>query len=65
MRKYFIEISMTSKVIEGNQSLSNFSVNPTLPNTLFHETILIKIYVNAYTMNTQIFQINKYNLKGR
>ena len=29
--KYFIDISMTSKVIEGHQSSSNFSVNPTLP----------------------------------
>ena len=28
--KYFIFISMTSKVIEGHKSLSNFSVNPTL-----------------------------------
>ena len=31
MRKYFTLISMTSKVIEGHKSSSNFSVNPTLP----------------------------------
>ena len=30
IRKYFIWISMTLKVIEGNKSSSNFSVNPTL-----------------------------------
>ena len=31
IRKYFILISMTSKVIEGHKSSSNFSVIPTLP----------------------------------
>ena len=31
IHKYFIYISMTSKVIEGHKSLSNFSINPTIP----------------------------------
>ena len=31
IRKYFIYICKTSKVIEGYKSLSSFSVNPTLP----------------------------------
>ena len=29
--KYFIQICMPSKVIEGHKSSSNFSINPTLP----------------------------------
>ena len=31
MHKYFTLISMTSKVIQGHKSSSNFCVNPTLP----------------------------------
>ena len=48
---------MTSKVIEVYKSSSNFSVNPTL------EPILIKIYMTANNMNTQIFYLYKYDLK--
>ena len=59
----FISISMTLKVIEGHKSSSNFSVNPTLSNTLINGSILIKIYINANIMNTQIFNLNKYQLK--
>ena len=55
---------MTSKVIKGHKSSSNFSFNPTLPNTFIYESILIKIYMNANIMNTQIFHLNKYDLKG-
>ena len=55
---------MTSKVIEGHKSSSNFSVNPTLPNTFIYESILIKNYMNANIMNMQIFYLNKYDLKG-
>ena len=55
---------MTSKVIEGHKSSSNFSVNPTLPNTYIYESILIEIYMNANIMNKQIFHFNKYNFKG-
>ena len=29
-----------------------------------YESILIKIYMNTNIMNTQIFQLNKYDLKG-
>ena len=38
---------MALKDIEGHKSVSNFSVNPTLPNTFIYESILIKIYMNA------------------
>ena len=55
---------MTSKVIEGHKSSSNFSVNSTLPKTFIYELILMKIYVNANILNTQIFHKNKYDLKG-
>ena len=55
---------MTSKVIEGHKSSSNFSINPTLPNTFIYESILIKIYLNANIMNMQIFHLNNYDLKG-
>jgi hypothetical protein len=55
---------MTSKVIQGHKSSSNFSVNPTLPNTFINESILIKIYMNTNIMNTLIFQLYKYDLKS-
>ena len=60
--KYFSLISITSKVIEGHKSsmikflskfLSHFFL---LPNTFIYEPILIKIYMNANIMNTQIFR---------
>ena len=35
-----------------------------LPNTFIYESILIKNYMNANIMNTQIFNLNKYDLKG-
>ena len=34
-----------------------------LPNTFIYESILLKIYMNTF-MNTQIFYLNKYDLKG-
>ena len=46
---------MTSKVIEGHKSSSNFSVNQTLPNKFIYESISIEIYMNANIMNMQIF----------
>ena len=61
---------MTSKVIEGHKSslikfLSKFFVKLfLLPKTFIYESILIKIYINANIMNTQIFHFNKYDLKG-
>ena len=42
---------MTSKVIEGLKSSSNFSVNPTLPNTFISESILIKIYIEYFRIS--------------
>ena len=54
IRKYFIYISMTSKGIEGHKSSFNFSVNPTFTNTFIYEPILMKIYINANIINTQI-----------
>ena len=35
-----------------------------LPNTFIYESILMKIYVNANNMNTQIFHLIKYDLNG-
>ena len=35
-----------------------------LPNTFIYESILIKIYMNTNIINTQIFHLNKYDLKG-
>ena len=35
-----------------------------LPNTFIYESILIKIYMNTNIMNTPIFHLNKYDLKG-
>ena len=55
---------MTSKVIEGHKSSSNFSVNLTLPNTFIYESILIKNYMNSNTMNMLIFHLKEYGLKG-
>ena len=55
---------MTSKVIEGHKSSSNFSVNPTLPNTFVYVLVLMEIYINDNFMYTQIFHLYKYDLKG-
>jgi hypothetical protein len=58
---------MTSKVIEGHKSSSNFSV---FSNTFFFFLIhsfmnlFLKIYMNANIMNTEIFYLIKYDLKG-
>ena len=35
-----------------------------LPNTFIYESIFIKIYLNTNIMNTQIFYLKKYDLKG-
>ena len=35
-----------------------------LPNTFIYESILMKIYMNTNIINTQIFYLNKYDLKG-
>ena len=35
-----------------------------LPNTFVYKSILIKIYMNTNIINTQIFHLNKYDLKG-
>ena len=45
---------MTSKGIEGHKSSFNFSVNPTFTDTFIYEPILMKIYMNANIINTQI-----------
>ena len=36
-----------------------------LPNTFIYESILIKIYINTNIINTQIFHLNKYDLKEK
>ena len=55
---------MTFKVIEGHKSSYNCSVNSTLSITFIYESILLKIYMNAKNMNTQIFHFYKYDPKG-
>ena len=55
---------MISKVIEEHLISSNFRVNRTLPNTFIYELILIKNFINAIIINTQVFNLNKYDLKG-
>ena len=35
-----------------------------LPNTFIYKPILIKIYIYTNIINTQIFHLNKYDLKG-
>ena len=55
---------MTSKIIEGHKSSPNYSINPTLPNKFIYESNLSKIYMNGNIMNTQIFHLYKYDLKG-
>ena len=58
---------MTLKVIEGHKR--QFTLGNTfffLANTFIYKSILIRIYINANNniMNTQIFHLNKYDLKG-
>ena len=53
---------MTPKVIEGHKRSSVFP--GILPNTFIYESTLIKIYMNAKIMNTQIFHFIKYDLNG-
>ena len=56
---------MTLKVIEGHKgSVSLREFKKILPNTFIYESILIKIYKNTNIMNTQIFHVEKYDLKG-
>ena len=56
---------MTSKVIEGHKgSVSLREFKKILPNTFIYELILLKIYMNTNIMNTQIFHLKKYDLKG-
>ena len=56
---------MTSKVIEGHKrSFVLPGIYENSSNTIIYESILIKIYMNTNIMNTQIFYLNKYNLKG-
>ena len=68
--KYFIFISMNSKVIEGHKSsiikcfclsfLSHFFL---LPKTFIYASILIKINMNANYYDKQIFYLYKHDLK--
>ena len=56
---------MTSKVIEGFKKSSNFSDNPTLPNTVIYETILIKIYMNANITGAREQNIMKVRVRKK
>ena len=49
------------KVTKVHPILSHFFL---LPNTFIYKSIFIKIYMNANIMNSQIFNLNKYDLKG-
>ena len=56
---------MTSKVTEDHKRSFVFSgIQENSSNTFIYESILIKIYMNTNIMNTQIFHLNKYDLKG-
>ena len=57
---------MASKVIEGHKSSSNFVpvFSSSLHILIYYESILLKIYMNANIMNSQIFNLNNYDLKG-
>ena len=53
---------MSLKVAKVQPILSHFFL---FPNTSIYESILIKIYMNANIMKTQIFHLNKYELKAK
>ena len=55
---------MTSKVIEGHKGSVSLREFKKIPITCIYESILIKIYMNTNIMNTQIFHLKKYDLKG-
>ena len=60
--KSIIKNVSSSKYISQTPSLRKFKKS--LPGTFIYESILIKIYVNANIMNTQIFHLIKYDLSG-
>ena len=45
-------------------SLSLREFKKILSNIFIYESILMKIYINTNMMKTQIFYLNKYDLKG-
>ena len=56
---------MTPKVIKspkGHLSFREFKV--IRPKIFIYKSILIKMYMNTNIMNTHIFHLNKYALKG-
>ena len=53
---------MTSEVIEGHMSFREFK--KILLNTFIYDLILMKIHMKTIIMNMQIFQFNKFDLKG-
>ena len=63
--------ALLSKEIENliienvSSSTSQKKFKKILPNTFLYESILIKIYMNANIMNTQIFHFTKYDLNGQ
>ena len=61
-RKFFYISQKNSVLTSFRLSFREFM--KILPNTSIYESILIKIYVNADIMNTQIFNLIKYDLNG-
>ena len=62
-RKLFYNLQKNSVFPSLRLSLRKFK--KILPNTFIYESILIKKnYMNTNIMNTQIFHLNKYDLKG-
>ena len=51
----------TSQKTSFRLSLREFN---SFSNTFLYESILIKFYMNANIMNTQIFYLTEYDLKG-
>jgi hypothetical protein len=56
--------SSTSHKKTPSLRLSLWEFKKSLHNTFIYESILIKIYVNANIINTQIFNLIKYDLNG-
>ena len=75
LTQVFLKLNLFSIIIKNVSSSTTHKKTPSLrlsvrdfkkilPNTFIYESILIKIYMNTNIINTQIFYLNKYDLKG-
>ena len=55
---------LSMKILHIIKNISLREFKKSLFNTFIYESILIKIYMKANILNTQIFHIIKYDLKG-